>query len=230
LGGSVDPETGNITPGTQSFGGYMRGYFDIPADEQYIDEQLDLLQVTAFDFYTDECLAQLLPPKVFLVDSIYYHQGNYPSGPQRYVEQVWANNDFIAITWGAERILSMTSDQKKAFKNEINNLLLLTAKNRGMVVMPQAFADVSAAHYSWMDQMGPYGVIIPYRNDPSLDWDDYIRWITSTTDAERNTEGGQGFLHESFDTNGLVRQKYDIVIAYLTSLGIDIEAISEASY
>lgn len=71
-----------------------------------------------------------------------------------------------------------------------------------------------------------------------VDWDSYVAWIVSTTEAERTETPPSGnlpatfygFLHPSLDKSGKIRRKYDIVVKHmLDNYGIDLVAIGNAT-
>ena len=71
------------------------------------------------------------------------------------------------------------------------------------------------------------GVIDYYRRSPDQDWDAFMETIVSNTYTTLTSSGG--VLHPGIDTKGVIRKKYDVMIAYFkNAFGVDLQAIGNA--
>jgi hypothetical protein len=230
LGGTYDPVRDTTYAGFNAQNN--TGYFDTPADEQYIGEQLALIQEVLLDFYPEAYLKQCLPKKVFLMDSIYWSTSR-KGKPLVNLCQTYRGGDFISISWGAERVLTITPGEKRILRDSLNAAFLSTAITRGGATRTAAFEAVS----NYIDpniytRYKELGILDPWVRDAAADWRLFLATIASTSYAELTADAGpKNFLHPSFDVNGLVRIKYDLVIAYFREEhGIDLQAIGNSAF
>jgi hypothetical protein len=219
-GGTYDPATDKTTRG---------GYFDVPANEAYVGMQLDMLKDIWLKYYPDTLLKKGLPQKVYLLDSLYYA---YP-GPGKPVDNwpemydTYWGNDFIAVAWGGTRIQSITKAEKYTLKGTLNALFLTFAHKRGAVKRSTAFTSLTDYKAVTYTNYRDYGIIDFYRKSQEEDWNVFMETIVSNSYAALTAPGG--VLHPGVDTKGVIRKKYDIVIAYFQSVfGVDLQAIGNA--
>ena len=219
-GGTYDTATNKTTIG---------GYFDVPADQAYIGAQLDTLKAIWLNYYPDSLLKKGLPQKVFLVDSFYFA---YP-GPGRPLDnwpefyEAYMGGDYILATFGGARIQSISPDEKYTLKGELNTFFLTFAHANGAVKRRPDFTALT--DYSAITYLNYYslGIIDYYNSTPEKDWDAYMKAIVSNSYATLTSPGN--ILDPSVDTTGLIRKKYDIVIAYfMSAFGVDLQAIGNA--
>jgi hypothetical protein len=229
-GGTYDPvlDTTYQHNGNQDF----MGYFDVPADQRYIGKQLDLLHEVWLDFYPEKYLEQCLPKKVFLLDSLYWSRAK-KGRPNVNYTPVYTGGDFMAVTWGREAILQITPAEKTAFRDALNAAFLSVAVTRKGAIMPESFKVVST--YTGVNIRQDYnklGLIDPSVTDAPKDWLSFMATIVSIPYSQLISPVGPGnYLHESFDENGLVRKKYDIVINYfLTEQNVDLQRIGNTVF
>jgi len=205
------------------------GYFDVPANENFVGQQLDLLKNTWLRFYPDNMLKAMLPKEVFLLDSFFYAY----NGPGKPVDNwptfydTYQGNDFFAVAWGGSRITAMTAAKKYALKSTLNTMFLTTARKKGLIRRSTAFSAVSnyaaVTYTNYLQQ----GVIDFYSRSPDTDWDAFMTMIVSNTYSDLTAPGG--FLNPGVDTSGLIRKKYDLMIAWFKSVwGVDLQAIGNA--
>lgn len=213
IGGVYDP----VNDTTYQVNGNMdrNGYFDVPANEQYIGQQLDLLNEVWLQFYPDAYLKQCLPKKVFLLDSLYWSRSKKGRPTVNYCP-VYEGGDFVAVTWGGERITRITPEEKRLFADTVNTIFLSVAVKRGGADTPPAFSVVS--NYQSPDIIQNYralGIIEPNVRDAQADWFSFLKTIVTTPYSRLIASNGPGnVLHPSVDVNGLIRKKYDIAIAF----------------
>ena len=207
------------------------GYFDVPADEGYIGALLDTLKNVWLNYYPDSLLKKGLPQKVFLVDSFYFA---YP-GPGKPVDNypvmadVYSGGDYILAARGGARILNMTPEDRYAFKAQLNSAFLTFAHKLGAVRPSTTWGAIT--DYASLNYLNYYalGAIYqdPYGNNPDKDWDSYMTAIVSNSYATLTSPGN--ILDPAVDVNGLIRQRYDMMIAYFKTLfGVDLQAIGDA--
>lgn len=209
------------------------GYFDVPAGEAYVGKQLDLLKDTWLKFYPDAVLTAMLPKKVFLLDSIYF--ANMGAGKPidnidfSHFPDTYTGEDFIAVTWGGPRIDAMSADRKYTYKSAVNTTFLTIARQKGLIMRSTAFTaltDYKSVNWANYNEMG---VIDWLSTSPDVDWDTFVTTIVSNTYNQLTSPGG--VLSPDVDTKGLIRKKYDIMIAYFQSVyGVDLQAIGNTMY
>lgn len=205
------------------------GYFDVPASEAYVGQQLSLLKEIWLKFYPDAMLKMMLPKKVFLLDSFFFAY----NGPGKPVDNwptfydTYQGEDFFAVSWGGTRINTITVAEKYAFKSTLNALFLTTARKKGLIKRSAPFSaltDYTAVTYTNYLSMG---VIDYYNRTPDTDWDAFMTMIVSNSYTDLTSPGG--YLDPSVDTSGLIRKKYDVMIAWFKSVwGVDLQAIGNA--
>ena len=231
-GGTYDPVRDTTY---QANGNYEdNGYFDTPADENYVGQQLNMLDDIWLDFYPDKYLIQCLPHKVYLLDSLYRSMAKKGT-PNRNVILAYSGGDFIAATWGGARILQMTPAEKIALKNAVNTIFMGFATRRGGAVTPGTFRIVS----NYQTTTIPYnenGFLNNNINNEGSDWTSYLNAIVTTPYSKMiaidgSATGGPGILHPDFDTKGLIQRKYDIVIDFFKTVhGFDLQAVGNATF
>jgi len=208
------------------------GYFDVPADQAYVGKQLDLLKELWLHYYPDSLLKGGLPQKVYLVDSFYfaYPGPGKPTDNWPEMHDVFSGGDYMLTAWGGARIESITPEEKYSMKGQLNSIFLGFAHTLGTVRPTAAFKVVT--DYSALKWNNTYAVgVIEYNwygsNGPDFDWDSFVKTIVSNSYTVLTSPGG--VLDPSVDVNGLIRKKYDIVIAYfMSNYGVDLQAIGNA--
>ncbi len=214
------------------------GLFDVPADESYVGDLLVLLKDIWLRYYPDSFLKNNLPGRVFMLDSLFWIPA-YCKGlkghPQDYLwnnHLAYAGGDYIAVTWGGERIEHITPDEWYKLKSAINSVFLAKSASMGGNKPTDAFLAVSDYSVSvpWWEDGYKYGFIKP-TSDKQEDWNTFIEAIVSNTYDILTSSGENGFLHPDKDINGLIRQKYDIIIEYFLAVHeVDLQAIGNAVY
>lgn len=220
LGGAYDSTKDSTTRG---------GYFDVPADQAYVGMQLDLLKEIWLNYYPDSLLKQGLPQKVYLVDSFFaaYPGPGKPIANMYSYNEVYTGGDYILATWGGARVQTISPSDKYVFKGMLNAAFLAFAHAKGVIKRSSSFTaltDYSAFNYgNYYD----YGIIDYFRSTPDADWDAYVEAIVSNSYATLTSPGN--ILDPAVDTQGLIQEKYTIVIAYFkAAFGVDLQAIGNA--
>ncbi|HVK46621.1 MAG TPA: hypothetical protein VM488_02225 [Pseudobacter sp.] len=205
------------------------GFFDVPADEDYVDEQLHLINETFLKYYPESLLRAGLPQKIFLLDSFYraYNGTGIPQNNWPELQDVYAGGDYFVATWAGERINAITNPEKYAFKSKLNSMFLVYAHAKNAIKRQAAFTALT--DYALVDYWTAYeqGVIDYTRKGVEEDWDVFMETIVSNSYTSLTSPGG--LLHPSTDVKGLIKKKYDIVISYFQNVfGIDLQAIGDA--
>jgi hypothetical protein len=234
-------DAGNPTLSTQ-------GYYYSLADEEYIDEQLELIRDKFFKHFSrQEVLKKLLPIKIFLADTFGTQaltwSGNTPTGKGAfYATSAYLGIDYMLFTWGGPRIATMTAAQKNTYKYEVFNAFFtkMTALNK--LVPPAAFSATTDYSNAWPPAASKPGLgIMPNQNGSltsTTDWNAYVTVILRTPYDQLiaqptlsgtglpSTSDFTGYLHPDIDVNGKLREKYEIILAYFTeTFGIDLQGI-----
>ena len=223
-----DPETGTST----------KGYYDTPADENYVGQQLQLLYETLSQF-PDEVLKKYLPRRIFLVDSfinVTTEGLGVPDTRPHDDVPVFAGPDYLLISGGGERITTMTDAEKKLITGGIFSQLFVPLMELGSYPMPEEFAALTnypgAASASWTNFYRVYGCLYWSRyTPPSKDWNAYVEAIITVPYSEwmlldspnTNRQIYRGFMDPVLDTEKKVRTKYKYVLDHFqATYGIDL--------
>lgn len=234
LEGVYDTATNKIT---------KPGWFDVPANEQYVGMQLDLLKDIWLKYYPDSLLRKGLPQKVYMLDSLYFAALPYPYtatgkpgdfiNPD-YIGDGFSGGDFMVATWGGTRITGITQADKYALKGKLNAAFLAFAHKQGAVKVSAAFSgltDYSNLTWSNYQDLGVMYYILGgsyyLAVNAGIDWDKYVEAIVSNSYDVLTSSGN--ILSPDTDTKGVYRKKYDVVINYFkTTFGVDLQAIGNA--
>ena len=199
-----------------------------PADTNYINKQLDLIEEKFLNFYPTEILSKGMPLKLMLLGQL----DDYSSYSHKY--NIYVNFDGFAMAWGDESIDDMTAGQRNSFKTEVNQAFMERLMNEGVVKVPTAFSKVSDYDYDYdEDEMYDLGFLALYQSNAKEDFIKYVEVIVSNPKSflESPSEDGdtvEGILTDSKDTSELIREKYKAVINYFNTLGIDLQQIGDA--
>jgi hypothetical protein len=96
-----------------------------------------------------------------------------------------------------------------------------------LLLRSSAFTAVTNYAAVTRDNYKDLGLMYYGDRTPDYDWIAFMTVIVSKTYAELTAPGG--VLHSGFDTKGMIRKKYDIMVAYfLSAYGVDLQAIGNA--
>ena len=206
------------------------GLFDVPSDEAWVGKQVKLLQELWLDYYPEEFLRQQLPLKVFLVDSLYSAKSGYGSPVELLNNNylVCRGVDYILVTYGSSRIDEMTKADKYEFKRVLHRVFL------DYLDIPVTVEFAAIGNYTIFSNVNNKPYIYRYgfinwdnSSTPQRDWFSYIDAIVDHSYEEWVSDGPSGFLHPSKDTQGKIREKYNLVIEFFkTNYQIDLQKIS----
>ena len=201
------------------------------ADQNYVGQQLDLLENKFLRFYQDTMLRRCMPLKLLLCSELY----NVKNAGTHTLANVVNGFDYLAVNWGAESILSMTATQQNQFRVDINNTFLIRLiDNSKTVQTPEFYKGTNYTDNVTNQNMYERGFVKASKNQKD-DWPNYINAIISTpysdliAKPQANDYTSKGILHSDKDKNGLIRKKYDIIIEhYKTNYKVDLQAIGDA--
>ena len=137
------------------------GYIVTPADENYVGQQVDLLQNAWFSFYSDEFLKEFLPVKIMLcsnIDSV-YAEYDFSEGFKVIYKgkgvNAWYNYDNICVSYGNETVIQMTKEDTLAFRRKINQIFIESMIGRGKTSPTKEFEEVTNYKTDGINSMSP---------------------------------------------------------------------------
>ena len=196
------------------------------ADEMYVGEQLELLHDKCFNYFPDTFL-YLLPQKILLcsvIETVPIALGYNPPAEERTPYNTYTGFQLIAVSRGNENIQTMTSEERNQFKIDVCSAFLSFIM--GALETPTEFFLVSSyTSETTAADIYANGILnYDHRNSPNDDWFDYVVMIISNSLEELEAEGG--LLSSSVDTQGKIREKYNIMVDFFKSrYNFDIQAI-----
>ena len=215
------------TPGQEA----KPGYEIIPAAENYVGEQLALLNDLWLQYFPDTLLRRALPHKILLASAL---DSVVPKITDTEASQVfrasipaYSGYDYIAVNGGNGTILTLTAAEKNRLKAKWCNLFLARIVKQGLVTRSTDFLAVSnyanASSIPW-GQHFQYGFLDWNARGMDTDWDFYVFKITSMPYTELTATGE--ILDPAVDSRGLIRRKYDIITAYFKEkYNVDLQQI-----
>lgn len=208
-----------------------------PADLDYVDEMLDLLdEIWFFDFYPDDFLRLTTPYRVFLTATLDWSYYGYPIS-----EFTRTGENQIAISCCSDTLTKLSKETKLEFKISLQRALWLNWLRNGLISIPKEFYAVS--DYSSVADIDPsshnYAAKRGFvRDGYGNDW--YVRnnWITGrlieTDDSAAFIGGMVTRSSEEWKVDleyPLVRKKYDILRKWIQEkYGFDIQLVGDALY
>jgi hypothetical protein len=226
-------------------GTWNTGYEVTKADTNYISRQLALINKGWFSFYNDQFLLKFLPAKIMLcgsVDSIYTTYIFTPTFQAVKATKsvgAWYNYDNICINYGSAGVTTMTGKDSIAFMAKCNLIFIQSIYGRNLTPATNDFTSVANYSVTLSTQAAAYaqGIITIYYNSrsPQLDWNAYLEAMVSRSEANLNKSTvntdmtSMGMLNATKDTNGKIRQRYNIIRNYfISTYGVDLQAIGNA--
>ncbi|WP_373733481.1 hypothetical protein [Bacteroides heparinolyticus] len=189
-------------------------YYAAPADENFVGQQLKLLEDKWFNYFSEK-MKNMLPQRILLcstIDKLTVGKGHMPTPEDCQKLEVYSGYYHIAVNWGSSSIQEMTKEQRNNFK-----VIVCTAffdKIRSDIKIPETFS--LQTHYT--DGISSEAIhgegLLDYAHRANLkeDWFDFIKLAISTPLPELQGEGG--VLNPQVDINGKIKAKYDIMINY----------------
>lgn len=197
-------------------------------NEAYVPQAIDFFKKQCLNLYPENFLQATMPFKVILasyIDTLYLN-----TGYARSVTNIMAGRGMLAIGWADSTLQQQSTARLQLLKGSLNRCYFWQGLQSGALVIPPDFAALYPTEFiNGSTLQSTLGLIeIPYNVDndqqASLMWDFlcYIKAITSRTKADLDAT----ILKPSFDTKGLIRKKYAILINYYqTNYGMDLQAV-----
>ncbi|WP_148375352.1 MULTISPECIES: hypothetical protein [Butyricimonas] len=211
------------------------GHIIEQADEDYVGEQLTLLKKIFFNLYPKELLKNVMPLKLLLCSRITLDNS------QSLREKLIFNGfDCLAVNYGNDQVGQLSASEKRKLAEELLDYILTRVNEVGLVSRDE-FAAVSKNYYNtYVDPNTCYqrGFLGPRGWELPVDWSEYVKMIVNTPyDVLVSEPAGSsynwmeeeyfGVLHPKKDVNGLIRQKYDLVLNGFKAIGVDLNRIGE---
>lgn len=205
------------------------GIMSVVAEEEYVGQQLQLVEEVFLNFYSDTVLRTWLPMKILLCSEL-------TSNQKRIDMSVGFDN--IAVNYGSQEIEGLLADDAKKikFKNDLHTLFIERLIVQKKLVAVKEFEELSVyGKVVKQENMYPLGFIVGSANSIQTvesDLGNYIRAVFTYSYDELTAEPGdkdytmKGILHPKKDVNGLIRKKYDILTGYFKdTLHMDLQVI-----
>ena len=209
---------------------FTKGLRGEVSDEEYVGEQLDLIEASFLNFYPDTTLKRCLPLKLLLCSQLDEYSA-YGTLQNTYV--VYNGYDYLAFNWGNESVLTLTDAQKNNFRIEVNNVFLGRLLDKAKVVVDPAFYE--GMNYERVTAADMYSRgFIKAGTKVGDDAKHFIAAIVSTPYEDliaenTSTSSNIGILNPVKDVNGLILKKYKILVnSFKENYGIDLQAIGDA--
>jgi hypothetical protein len=227
---------------TFSNGVWFNGPEMVKADTTYVGDQLKLMDTTWFRYYSDAFLKTFLPVKIMLcksVDSVYLAVVSLtPVTLGKGVTNVasWFNYDNISVNYGNATAAGLTPAQVKKVGAKLHLVFMQSINERKMVTATSSFGAIANYTSTLTTPALAYqqGIIYPYNSSPSanLDWAYFMIAMVSMNETALKTSTAAtnttfwGILNATKDTNGRIRQRYNMVRNYyITNYNVDLQAI-----
>jgi len=221
------------------------GYLATSADtssSDYITRQLVVLNRLWFGFYSDKFLKQFLPVKVMLCSSVDSVYSSYSFTPTYHTTRgdivvgAWYNYDNMCVNYGNAAVMNMTLTDSIKFAKKVNLVFAQSMVSRNLTAPTPDFAATSSYATPYTSQATAYanGILSTYYNSPTAnsDWSLYLQAMVSCTEATLNKSQSAstislvGILNPTKDTNGKIRQRYNIVRNYfINNYGVDLQVV-----
>ena len=234
----------NATPGTA--GAWTTGYEMTIADTSYISQQLALIKKLWLSYYTDKFLVKFLPAKVMLCKSLDSVYTSYVFTPVFQATKgtksvgAWYNYDNICVNYANTGVTTMTGSDSARFMAKANLIFIQSIYGRNLSAPSNDFTSIASYTTTLTTQAAAYaqGSITIYYNPRSSqnDWNAYLEAMVSRSETNLNKSTANtdmtymGILNATKDTNGKIRQRYNIIRNYfINNYGVDLQAIGNAA-
>ncbi len=172
--------------------GGKAGFTMVKADENYVGQQLDLLQQTWFGKFNDKMLDDLLPTKILLCSEVNEIVNQYGWDANGYWSKylptpvnAWYNYDNICVNYGNADVQNLTDAQKKQFSTDVI-IEWIKYMNARKLTVPDEFAtsvDYSKTSniYSPKEAMAAGITANGYNTDAPRDWQRFMEIMVKYT-------------------------------------------------
>lgn len=237
--------------------GGKAGYIISFANENYIGNQLGVIEDLWFAHYSEEFLSKFLPVTIFLcseIDSVYmkWDFSTVPFSQKGIGKKVdaWYNYDNICVGRGNESSTRMTADDSLKFRDKINRIFVESILGRGLSVPTKEFDEVvnyNASKLTSKTRPELWKLGIPrqvnYGISVANDWksfilmmighsEEFLTRVPQYTDNYNDTEKNfDGILNPAKDVNGLLKKRYDMVRNYfIENYNMDLQSVGNGLY
>ncbi|SKD09337.1 hypothetical protein SAMN05660461_5222 [Chitinophaga ginsengisegetis] len=204
---------------------YAYNYYDkkpdsaFNANPAYVASTLRFIREELLEVYPEAFLKTTLPYKILLASYI-------GSGTTRSATGFSASSNMLAIGWADSTLAQKTPAQRKQLRGWLHRAYMERTFRTDNTIIPDAFKALAPPAYGQVlpAKLLEEGIVEPYTNalNVATDFLAYIEVITSHTKEELEA----GVLSSRVDVKGLIRKKYDVVIAtFLNKYQIDLQAI-----
>ena len=189
-------------------------YYAAPADENYVGQQLQLLEDKWFNYLSDK-MKQLLPQRILLCSSIHklaVGKGHMPTANDAQRLEFYSGYYHIAVNWGNASVTKMSKAERNDFK--VNICTAFFDEIRNNIAIPEEFqvqtryADNISSESIHAEGLLDYN----HRANMKEDWFDFIKLAISKPLSELQAAGG--VLNPAVDLTGKIKAKYDIMINF----------------
>lgn len=238
----------NGSEGYYDSGGAL-GFLVTPAESDYIMKQLNLLEATWFQFYSNEFMQKFLPFKILLcseVDVMDFDYSSWPYQVKGFPVGGYFHYDQISVSYASETIDAMTKSDSLTYGITLHRLLMTSMLSRGVAEPTAEFA--SSVDYSKVSslytnsEIWAAGSFQPYYYaSAEYDWKYYLLMMVSYSEEYLTRDPGatseydwtetawEGIFYPSKDVNGLLKARYDMVRNYyINNYGTDLQEIGNA--
>jgi len=223
-------------------------YYSEIADENSVSAAWTFLNDNCLSIWPNSFLKKCLPYRILLASKIwslkedwdYDDAGNYVQIYTKvYRTSVYGLNH-IAFGLTNNTINNLTTEEKKEAIGEVAYSLIGYATSRSKIDIPTAFKTLHDGYTKYNGEyQGDWGYnaagCLEYISacDVYQDFGVYVKYLVTMSESEFT----EAFLNDNFDCGGTydsnynktlthpIQQKYQIVIDYFNSLGIDLHAI-----
>lgn len=232
--------------------GKLLGY---KADTNYVAEQVQLFQDLFLAHYPDEYLEKGMPLKILLCSYLKLGKNQRIWNPEigktevvTVYDDLWGKKgyDYLAINGGNELVKNMTDSLKAEFYMGVNSLFLrILGEKKLLVNPPSVFFEFSNDYYgeyfpgdAAMFQIGILTQDVRKNTVEESMHQDFLAYLALAGYPLSILEGNVGVSDNAYmypslrgvfrsdrDVNGIVRQKYDIIVEWLRTLGIEVDAL-----
>ncbi|MVT10346.1 putative zinc-binding metallopeptidase [Chitinophaga tropicalis] len=225
---------------------WSSGFLVQQSGEQYVAKQLDVIGRLWFRFYSDKFLQEFLPAKVLLcssVDSVYLGF-DFTTTPVTFLKKdkevyAWYSYDNISVSFGNMNVENISALDSAAFIWKTSKIFMEQIFARKSVSPVVEFTRITSYTTAFASQATAYtnGSISTYWSATQQnDWNAYMLAMVTCSEtmlktAEANTISSfKGILNSTKDTNGRIRQRYNIVRNYfINNYNVDLQAIGNAA-
>lgn len=228
--------------------GGLAGYIVAPSQEEYIPQQLALLERCWLNLYSDAFLKKFLPLKIMLCSKVStvsllfspsLHYGETPI-------DAYFNYDNICVSYGSGSVLSVNAAKELELSRTLSRLFVELIVSRGISTPSDVPAFTSVVSYSGLSSLKTVsaGLVrgffpMPSSTTPTIDWKKFMLLMVSypesylnrskaiTNDSWDTSEAAwEGILNPTKDTKGLMKKRYDMVRSYfIDKYNMDLQSI-----